>query len=36
VGVDGRDLPVGLQLLGKPMGEVDLIRAGHAYEAAAQ
>lgn len=36
VGVDGKDLPVGLQLLGKPMGEVDLIRAGHAYEAAAQ
>ena len=36
VSVEGRDLPVGLQLLGKPMGEMNLIRAGHAYEAAAQ
>ncbi len=32
VSVEGKDLPVGLQLLGRPMGEMDLIRAGHAYE----
>ncbi|MDP4792314.1 MAG: Asp-tRNA(Asn)/Glu-tRNA(Gln) amidotransferase subunit GatA [Verrucomicrobiales bacterium] len=36
VNVDGKALPVGLQLLGKPMGEMDLIRAGHAHEVAAQ
>ena len=35
VNVDGKALPVGLQLLGKPMGEADLIRAGHAYEVSA-
>lgn len=35
VHVDGKNLPVGLQLLGKPMGEADLIRAGHAYEVSA-
>jgi len=34
--VDGKALPVGLQLLGKPMGETGLIRAGHAHEAAAR
>ncbi len=27
-----RPLPVGLQLLGKPFGETDLLRAAHAYE----
>lgn len=32
VAVDGSDLPVGLQLLGKPMGELDVLKAGHAYE----
>ena len=32
---EGRDLPVGLQLLGRPMGEMDLLRAGHAYEVSA-
>ncbi|MBP6601528.1 MAG: Asp-tRNA(Asn)/Glu-tRNA(Gln) amidotransferase subunit GatA [Verrucomicrobiales bacterium] len=32
VTVDGSALPVGLQLLGKPMGEMDLIRASHAHE----
>lgn len=32
VEVDGKQLPVGLQLLGRPMGEVDLIRTAHAYE----
>lgn len=29
---DGVDLPVGLQLLGKPFGESRLLRIGHAYE----
>jgi aspartyl-tRNA(Asn)/glutamyl-tRNA(Gln) amidotransferase subunit A len=28
----GRNLPVGLQLLGRPFGEAELIRAAHAYE----
>lgn len=32
VSVEGSDLPVGLQLLGKPFGEAELIRAAHAYE----
>ena len=27
-------LPIGLQLLGKPFGEPDLLRAAHAYEQA--
>lgn len=30
----GKDLPVGLQLLGKPLGESDIIRAAHAFEVA--
>ncbi len=34
VEVDGKALPVGLQLLGKPFGEAALLRAGHAYETA--
>ena len=29
---DEKQLPVGLQLLGKPFGEGDLIKVGHAYE----
>jgi aspartyl-tRNA(Asn)/glutamyl-tRNA(Gln) amidotransferase subunit A len=29
-----KPLPVGLQLLGKPFGEEDLIKVGHAYEQA--
>jgi aspartyl-tRNA(Asn)/glutamyl-tRNA(Gln) amidotransferase subunit A len=29
---DGVDLPVGLQLLGRPFGESRLLRIGHAYE----
>lgn len=32
VGVEGKELPVGLQLLGKPMGEEDVLKAAHAYE----
>lgn len=34
VEVDGSPLPVGLQLLGKPFGETELLRAAHAYETA--
>jgi len=30
--VDGRQLPVGLQLLGKPMDEANLLKIAHAYE----
>lgn len=30
----GSDLPVGLQLLGKPLGESDLFRTAHAFEQA--
>ena len=29
---DGSDLPVGLQLLGKPLGEIDVLKAAHAFE----
>lgn len=36
VTMDGKALPVGLQLLGKPLGETDLLRAAHAYEVAAR
>lgn len=32
VPVDGKELPVGLQLLGKSFGEADILRAAHAYE----
>jgi aspartyl-tRNA(Asn)/glutamyl-tRNA(Gln) amidotransferase subunit A len=28
----GKDLPVGLQLIGKPLDEATLLRVGHAYE----
>lgn len=34
VEVDDSTLPVGLQLLGKPFGETELLRAAHAYETA--
>ncbi len=30
--VDGRDLPIGLQLLGKPFDEARLLNIAHAYE----
>ena len=30
---DGKDLPVGLQLLGKPLGEFELLQVAHAFEA---
>jgi aspartyl-tRNA(Asn)/glutamyl-tRNA(Gln) amidotransferase subunit A len=32
--VDGRELPVGLQLLGKPFDEANLLKIAHAYEQA--
>lgn len=32
VDTDGSDLPVGLQLLGKPLGEAQLLNVAHAYE----
>ena len=32
VEVEGKPLPVGLQLLGKPLGEAELLRVAHAYE----
>ncbi|MDF1752928.1 MAG: Asp-tRNA(Asn)/Glu-tRNA(Gln) amidotransferase subunit GatA [Verrucomicrobiales bacterium] len=32
VAADGKDLPVGLQLLGKPLGEFELLKAAHAFE----
>ena len=35
VDVEGKSLPVGLQLLGKPLGEADILRVAHAYEQAA-
>jgi aspartyl-tRNA(Asn)/glutamyl-tRNA(Gln) amidotransferase subunit A len=31
-GIDGKKLPVGLQLLGKPFDEVNLLKIAHAYE----
>ena len=33
---DGVDLPVGLQLLGRPFGESRLLRIAHAYEQATE
>jgi aspartyl-tRNA(Asn)/glutamyl-tRNA(Gln) amidotransferase subunit A len=33
---DGVDLPVGLQLLGRPFGESRLLRIGHAFEQATE
>ncbi|QWB27036.1 MULTISPECIES: amidase [Streptomyces] len=32
VGHDTEGLPIGMQLLGRPLGERQLLRAGHAYE----
>ena len=32
VGFDGRGLPMGMQLIGRPRGDVDLLRLAHAYE----
>lgn len=31
-GLDGKGLPIGLQLIGKPLGDAALIRAGYALE----
>ncbi len=33
VGFDDRGLPMGMQLIGRPRGDVDLLRLAHAYEA---
>lgn len=33
VGRDGAGLPIGMQLIGRPLGEATLLRAGGAYEA---
>lgn len=33
VGFDGRGLPMGMQLIGPPRGDVELLRLAHAYEA---
>jgi amidase len=32
VGFDDRGLPMGMQLIGRPRGDVDLLRIAHAYE----
>jgi len=32
-GREGKRLPIGLQLIGKPFGEVELLKIAHAYEA---
>ena len=32
VGFDARGLPMGMQLIGRPRGDVDLLRVAHAYE----
>lgn len=36
VGFDARGLPMGLQLIGKPHGDFELLQLAHAYEQAAQ
>jgi amidase len=33
VGFDERGLPMGMQLIGRPRGDVDVLRIAHAYEA---
>jgi amidase len=33
VGFDPRGLPMGMQLIGRPRGDVDLLRFARAYEA---
>ena len=35
-GFDGRGLPIGVQLIGRPQDDLGVLRLGHAYEAAAQ
>ena len=34
--VDGKSLPIGLQLMGKPFQEADLLKIAHAYEASTE
>jgi aspartyl-tRNA(Asn)/glutamyl-tRNA(Gln) amidotransferase subunit A len=31
-GLDSKNLPIGIQLIGKPFGESDLFAAAHSYE----
>ncbi|MBF0590341.1 MAG: Asp-tRNA(Asn)/Glu-tRNA(Gln) amidotransferase subunit GatA, partial [Magnetococcales bacterium] len=33
-GFDGQTLPIGMQLIGKPLDEASILRAGHAYQQA--
>jgi len=33
-GIDGDGMPIGLQLIGRPFGEAEILRVGHAYEQA--
>jgi aspartyl-tRNA(Asn)/glutamyl-tRNA(Gln) amidotransferase subunit A len=33
-GVDGSGMPIGLQIIGRPFGEVEMLRSAHAYEQA--
>ncbi|ORJ58554.1 Asp-tRNA(Asn)/Glu-tRNA(Gln) amidotransferase subunit GatA [Geothermobacter hydrogeniphilus] len=35
-GFSGQNLPIGLQLIGRPFGEETLLRAGHAYQQATE
>jgi amidase len=35
-GFDARGLPMGLQLIGKPRGDFELLQLAHAYEQVAQ
>jgi aspartyl-tRNA(Asn)/glutamyl-tRNA(Gln) amidotransferase subunit A len=35
-GFDAKNLPVGLQLLGRPFGEQDILNASHAYQGATE
>jgi aspartyl-tRNA(Asn)/glutamyl-tRNA(Gln) amidotransferase subunit A len=35
-GFSGQRLPIGLQLIGRPFGEADILRAAHAFEQATQ
>jgi amidase len=36
VGFDERGLPMGMQLIGKPRGDFELLQLAHAYEQVAQ
>jgi amidase len=36
VGFNSAGLPMGMQLIGRPRGDLELLRLAHAYEQAAQ